>query len=111
MLLYVEQAFSGMLSLSLQDSEKSKVALAVISIEPLDFNEKPDMQAAGIYIMDQVNEQFSPHILAVPKNALVSFPNSDSIKHHVYSFSDAKTFELPFIFKINMSPFNFLKPG
>ena len=25
---------------------------------------------------------------------MVSFPNSDSIKHHVYSFSPAKVFEL-----------------
>lgn len=45
-------------------------------------------------VMDQVNSQFEPHILVVQKHAAVSFPNSDSIKHHVYSFSPAKPFEL-----------------
>ena len=44
--------------------------------------------------MDQVNRRFVPHILAVHKGTKVTFPNSDSIKHHVYSFSPAKTFEL-----------------
>ncbi|HEY7886116.1 MAG TPA: methylamine utilization protein [Cellvibrionaceae bacterium] len=46
------------------------------------------------YFMDQVNRQFKPHILPIPKGASVSFTNSDTILHHVYSFSPAKTFEL-----------------
>ena len=46
------------------------------------------------YIMDQVSKAFLPHVLVVPKGAQVSFPNSDDIRHHVYSFSEAKTFEL-----------------
>lgn len=44
--------------------------------------------------MDQINRQFAPHFLVVQKGAKVRFPNSDSIKHHVYSFSPAKRFEL-----------------
>lgn len=46
------------------------------------------------YVMDQVDRQFNPHILPVPKGASVSFTNSDPILHHVYSFSPARTFEL-----------------
>lgn len=44
--------------------------------------------------MDQQNTQFVPHILMAQKGAPISFPNSDSVQHHVYSFSEAKTFEL-----------------
>ena len=44
-------------------------------------------------IMDQIEEQFAPHILAIEKGTLVNFPNSDNIKHHIYSFSQAKSFE------------------
>ena len=33
-------------------------------------------------IMDQVDKQFRPYVLAVPQNSPVIFPNSDSIKHH-----------------------------
>lgn len=45
-------------------------------------------------VMDQQNTQFVPHILMAQKGAPISFPNSDSVQHHVYSFSEAKTFEL-----------------
>ena len=50
--------------------------------------------ASVVHTMDQVNKQFAPHMLVVQQGAQVSFPNSGSIKHHVYSFSSAKTFEL-----------------
>lgn len=61
--------------------------------------------------MDQVKRQFSPHILVVSKGTSVAFPNSDSIKHHVYSFSDAKTFELKLYKDRSGSPILFDVPG
>ncbi|MCF2859265.1 methylamine utilization protein [Pseudoalteromonas sp. SMS1] len=45
------------------------------------------------YKMGQRDRAFTPHILVVPKGAQVSFPNYDSILHHVYSFSAAQPFE------------------
>ena len=60
---------------------KSKVIQDVLSDRP-------------IATMDQVNRQFLPHILVVNKDTKIDFPNSDKIKHHVYSFSSAKTFEI-----------------
>mgnify|MGYP001117492615 CR=1 FL=1 len=35
-----------------------------------------------------------PYVLLVPKGATVAFPNLDRVRHHVYSFSKAKRFEL-----------------
>jgi plastocyanin len=46
-------------------------------------------------IMDQVNRAFAPDLLVVPVNSSVSFPNSDSVSHQIYSFSPAKRFQLP----------------
>jgi plastocyanin len=46
-------------------------------------------------VMDQKNLQFAPHLLVVQSGTSVTFPNSDAVSHHVYSFSDTKTFELP----------------
>jgi plastocyanin len=46
------------------------------------------------YRMAQQNMQFDPFVLIVPVGADVSFPNLDTVRHHVYSFSAAKTFEL-----------------
>lgn len=44
--------------------------------------------------MDQVNKRFLPDLLLIKQGQSVSFPNSDNIRHHVYSFSTAKQFEL-----------------
>jgi plastocyanin len=44
--------------------------------------------------MDQRDRRFVPQVLPVQTGAAVSFPNTDSISHHVYSFSAAKRFEL-----------------
>ena len=42
----------------------------------------------------QHNIQFEPHVLVVPVGAVVSFPNLDTVRHHVYSFSTGNRFEL-----------------
>ncbi|NIB39590.1 methylamine utilization protein [Pseudomaricurvus alkylphenolicus] len=61
--------------------------------------------------MDQVNKQFKPHVLAVQQGTPVVFPNSDSIKHHVYSFSAAKRFQLKLYKEQQPDPLIFDKPG
>jgi plastocyanin len=54
-------------------------------------------------IMDQQRLQFVPHLLVVQSGTSVTFPNSDDVSHHVYSFSDANKFELP-LYKGNVYP-------
>jgi plastocyanin len=44
--------------------------------------------------MDQRNETFLPHVLAVDAGTLVDFPNSDSTYHNVFSISKARPFDL-----------------
>jgi len=46
-------------------------------------------------VMDQVNLRFTPHVLPVLAGSTVKFPNSDEIRHHVYtSTSSVCQFEL-----------------
>ena len=47
-----------------------------------------------IHVMDQVNRQFKPNLLLISAGDNVSFPNSDSIRHHVYSFSSVRSFDI-----------------
>ena len=62
-------------------------------------------------IMDQQNHQFVPHVLVVRTGTAVTFPNSDNVSHHVYSFSPTKPFELG-LYKGNAyPPVVFDKPG
>ena len=45
--------------------------------------------------MDQKNRVFVPHILPIQTGTWVEFPNSDDIRHQVYSVSPVKKFQLP----------------
>ena len=45
--------------------------------------------------VDQRDKEFVPSVTAIVAGGSVSFPNSDDILHHVYSFSPAKTFDTP----------------
>src|SRR5262245_29418164 len=44
--------------------------------------------------MDQRNETFVPHLLAVTVGTVVDFPNDDRTYHNVFSLSKAKRFDL-----------------
>lgn len=45
------------------------------------------------FVVDQRNKRFTPLVSSVPIGAMVRFPNSDDIRHHVYSFSAGNAFE------------------
>ena len=45
-------------------------------------------------VLDQRNETFVPHLLAITTGTTVDFPNSDRIYHNVFSLSKTKTFDL-----------------
>lgn len=51
---------------------------------------QPKAQAS----IEQRDREFVPYLSIVQKGAAVDFPNRDNLKHHVYSFSPAKTFEI-----------------
>jgi plastocyanin len=67
--------------------------------------------SVGEALMDQRDSQFDPHVLAVTVGTRVSFPNSDKVRHHVYSFSPAKRFELPLFGGRAAAPIEFDLPG
>jgi plastocyanin len=50
--------------------------------------------APGRFTISQKNTMFSPFVLVVPVGSTVEFSNLDPFRHHVYSFSAAKKFEL-----------------
>lgn len=62
-------------------------------------------------VMDQRGKQFVPTVLSVRTGTKVSFPNSDDIRHHVYSFSEAKAFELRLYEGTPTAPVLFDRPG
>jgi plastocyanin len=68
-------------------------------------------QAKKQTVIDQRDKQFIPYVTAVQVGTSVFFPNSDNIRHHVYSFSPAKKFELPLYTGVPAKPVVFDKVG
>ena len=68
-------------------------------------------QQLPVLIMDQVDKQFSPTLLIAQQGQQVNFPNSDNIRHHVYSFSPAKPFQLKLYSGQPESPIRFENQG
>lgn len=58
------------------------------------FLPQPWQAEVSTATMEQENRQFVPHVLVIPPDTSVNFPNRDSTQHHVYSFSPVKTFEI-----------------
>ncbi len=61
--------------------------------------------------MDQIDLQFQPRVLVVPAGTEVGFPNGDDVRHHVYSFSATKPFELRLFHGAEAPPVTFEQAG
>lgn len=59
----------------------------------------------------QRNKEFHPFVSVIPVGTTGYFPNRDGIGHHVYSFSPARTFELPLSEKETTVPVVFDQAG
>lgn len=59
----------------------------------------------------QVDKQFVPRVSVVPVGTAVQFPNRDKVRHHVYSFSPAKTFDLKLYIGMPANPVVFDRSG
>lgn len=61
--------------------------------------------------VEQRGRKFLPLVTIVQTGTEISFPNNDTVRHHVYSFSQAKNFELKLYAGVPASPVLFDKPG
>jgi len=61
--------------------------------------------------MGQRDRQFTPQVLIVQTGTAVSFPNFDTVRHHVYSFSPIKVFDIKLYSGTPAEPVVFDKPG
>ncbi len=98
-------------TLSVQVGDQSSAALSDAVVYAVPVNGKAPARPAPTAIIDQVNRQFTPLVSVVQVGTAVSFPNKDNIRHQVYSFSPAKTFELKLYSGVPSQPVTFDKPG
>ncbi|MGQ0656808.1 MAG: hypothetical protein ACT4NU_01740 [Chromatiales bacterium] len=67
--------------------------------------------ATGVYYIDQTRKEFVPTVSAVQTGTRLNFPNIDNIRHHVYSFPLARTFDFKLYLGTLAKPVIFDKPG
>lgn len=96
------------LNLTLQDEDGNAVTMAVVEARITPTDAQPEAPVAEI---DQIERRFVPMVLLVPPGQMVNFPNSDNVRHHVYSFSDIKQFSTPLYADENVEPVRFETPG
>ena len=65
----------------------------------------------GHAVMDQHNETFVPHVLAITTGTTVDFPNSDKFYHNVFSLSKTRPFDLGRYAAGNSRPVRFDRAG
>jgi plastocyanin len=101
-------AHAGSLNVTVKDAKGSLVSNAVVIAKRDGAKlERPSNQA----IIDQRDKQFVPYVTAVQVGTSIAFPNKDQIRHHVYSLSPAKKFELPLYAGSPAAPVLFDKEG
>ncbi|MBE0377422.1 cupredoxin domain-containing protein [Pseudoalteromonas prydzensis] len=101
---------SHAVTITINDQNQQPLANAVVWLTATD-NTLQALPTDSPFTMTQKERQFTPHILVVPQNAQVEFPNADSIMHHVYSFSSAKSFELKLYREQPQAPIRFEQTG
>ena len=97
-------------TITVKNANNKPLANAVVWLTPIG-SQNALSKSDALYSMGQKNREFTPHVLVVPQNAKVEFPNDDSIMHHVYSFSKAKTFELKLYKEQPKAPLLFEQTG
>ncbi len=105
-------ASAGTITVEVRDMAGQPVRDAVVMIHPVGaVRAAAPVKVAWPLVMAQQNISFQPYVLVAPVGSTVSFPNRDKVRHHVYSFSPAKTFELKLYGRDESRSVTFDKPG
>ncbi len=108
-LLLAVPAAAATLDVSVTDAAGRPLADAAVFLEPRDAKVQA-RPLTGVELAQQ-GKQFQHRVLIVTQGTAVAFPNRDTVRHHVYSFSPAKTFELKLYIGTPANPVVFDRPG
>jgi plastocyanin len=101
-------------TVTVADAKDRPVDQVVVILEPVggDHGSTPARSSGSPHaLIDQQNLQFVPAVSVVRTGTAIEFPNSDQVRHQVYSFSAAKNFKLALYAGKIYPPLIFEKPG
>ena len=103
-------AAAGQVMVTVKDGLGQPVANAVVTFRPA-AGHPVLARPAGAHVVSQAEVRFDPFVIVVPVGTEVEFPNKDKVRHHVYSFSPAKRFELKLYGRDETRRVTFDQPG
>lgn len=104
-------SLAGDLLVEVRTPDGRPVRDAVVSFKPARGSPPASSRLKGPFQVAQQDISFQPYVLVVPVGAEVVFPNRDRVRHHVYSFSKPKKFELRLYGREEMRSVKFDQPG
>jgi plastocyanin len=102
------QAHASVVEARVLNPAGQPVADAAVVLEPLAPSHAKVRASATI---EQRNREFLPYVTIVQTGTAIDFPNNDTTRHHVYSFSPPKQFEIKLYAGKPGQPIVFDKPG
>ena len=108
-ILLANNALAAEVTATVTDANGKVLSEAVVYLE----DSKPSATDAGAVKaqIEQKSKQFNPLVTVIQTGSSINFPNKDSVRHHVYSFSPAKKFELKLYSGVPAAPVVFDKAG
>lgn len=103
-------AQAAQLDVTVLDSQNKIVPDTVVYLEANFLPSSPRKKTIPNDIA-QKDKKFMPIVTVVQTGSSISFPNNDTVRHHVYSFSPTKQFELKLYAGTPSAPVLFDKPG
>lgn len=110
--IYGSMAIASQVTATITDAKGQPLANAVVYVSPVgSIAGAPGPSIPKTTVIDQLDKEFVPRVSVLQTGTPVEFPNSDNIRHQVYSFSPAKTFTLKLYSGRPGEPVVFDKPG
>jgi plastocyanin len=107
--MFAGMAGAGDVTVTLRTPGGVPLESAVAWLTPVEGT-LPAPPAAPV-VVDQRSRRFVPLVTVIQRGTRVEFPNSDDIRHSVYSFSDARPFQLKLYSGRPAAPLDFPRSG
>ncbi|MES2933498.1 MAG: methylamine utilization protein [Pseudomonadota bacterium] len=108
LMLAATDASAAVINVLVQDAAGQPLADAVVYAES---DAAMPRTKGRVVEIEQKGRKFLPLVTVVQSGTQISFPNNDTVRHHIYSFSPAKVFEQKLYSGVPQNPVLFDKAG
>ena len=108
LLAVAQTAPASTVSVNVKTTAGKAAVDTVVVLDPLDASPPPAHERA---IIDQLHKTFVPRVSVIRTGTVVALPNSDSIRHEVYSHSPPHPFQVKLYASSHTEEVTFDKPG